>query len=273
MALIIITLVLAWLIIWVGDILISKTFKIKVMSGRKILDERRGTTLRTLLKSVLQYTVFFIAAITILDELGVPVTAVLSAAGILGLAVGFGAQSLVKDIITGFFILFEDQFAVGEYIETEGVGGIVEEVGLRITKLRDWGGQLHIIPNGKITMVTNHNRGSLRALVEVEVAYEENLDKVIKVLNGINERIAQDYKGVVTWGPKVQGVQSLRESGIVVRVTAKTKPLEQWGVEMELRKRIKEEFDKEGIEIAYPRRVMVNPGEKVAGTVHSSKDM
>jgi len=256
--LILLILFIARVGLYLGYLIIERAFKVGVKPARLGVDGKRANTLQAILKSVLRYVVYFIAAITILDELNVPVAAILSAAGILGLAVGFGAQNLVKDVITGFFILFEDQFAVGEYIETEGVGGIVEDVGLRVTKLRDWGGQLHIIPNGKITMVTNHNRGNMRALVEVSVAYEEDINRVLAVLNRVTAQMAQDYQDVLTDGPKVQGIWKLGESEVVIRIVARTKPMEQWEIEMEIRRRVKETFDREGIEKPYPRRVMMS---------------
>lgn len=256
---IILILILARIGMYLGSMLVERTFRLRV--GRVGFDERRANTLKTILKSILQYAIYFIAAITIMDELNIPIAAVLSAAGILGLAVGFGAQNLVRDVITGFFILFEDQFSVGEYIEIEGVGGVVEEVGLRITKLRDFGGQLHIIPNGKISMVTNHHRGNMRALVEVGVAYEEDVNKVLDVLRRVAEKMAQDFAQIIREGPKVLGVWKLGESEVLIRIVARTIPMEQWNVEMELRRRIKETFDREGIEIPYPRRVYIRLGK------------
>ena len=254
---IIFVLVATKLVVWLGIKLIGRAFKSPGIAGKVNFDEGRAKTLKSILISIMRYTVYFLAIITILDELNVPITAVLSAAGILGLAVGFGAQNLVRDVITGFFILLENQYSIGEYIEIEGVGGIVEEMGLRVTKLRDWGGQLHIIPNGKIAMVTNHNRGSMRALVEVEAAYEENVDRVISVLTRIAESMAKDYVGIITEGPKVLGIWSFGESGVLFRMVARTKPMEQWGIETELRRRIMLVFDEEGIEIPYPRRVCI----------------
>lgn len=237
------------------SVLVERAFRLPGTS----LNQKRAETLKAILKSIFRYAIYFIAIVTILDKLKVPITAVLSAAGILGLAVGFGAQNLVRDVITGFFILFEDQFSVGEYIQTEDVGGVVEEVGLRVTKLRDWGGELHIIPNGQITMVTNHNRGSMRALVEVGVAYEEDIDHVLHVLEEVASGIRKDYAELITEGPKVLGIWKFGESEVIIRIVTKTKPMEQWGIEMELRKRIKEAFEKEGIEIPYPRRVYLLP--------------
>ena len=245
-------------VLWLGFKLIERAFRSPGITGKVNYDEGRAKTLKTILISIMRYTVYFLAIITILDELNVPITAVLSAAGILGLAVGFGAQNLVRDVITGFFILLENQYSIGEYIQTDGgTGGFVEELGLRVTKLRDWGGQLHIIPNGKITMVTNHNRGNMRALVEVEVAYEENVDRVISVLKRIAEGMAKDYEDIIREGPKVLGVWALGESGVLYRIVTRTKPMEQWGIETEMRRRIKIVFDEEKIEIPYPRRVCI----------------
>jgi len=255
--LILLILIVTRIAIGIADMLIERTFQFKYKHEKTTGDERRADTLKILLKSVARYALFFIAAITVLDELGVPIAAVLSAAGILGLAVGFGAQNLVKDVITGFFIIFEDQFSVGEYVETEGVGGIVEEVGLRITKLRDWNGKLHIIPNGSIAMVTNHNRGSLRAWVEVRVSYREDLNRVLQVLEDTCKSVRNDFADKITQGPRVLGVTNLGQSEVVITIMAMTTPLEQWGIERELRKRIKETFEREGIEIPYPHQVII----------------
>lgn len=252
--LILLVLIVTRIAIYATDLLINRSFQLKY---KREEDHRRTNTLQKLLHSVIRYVFFFIATITILDGIGIPIMAVLSAAGILGLAVGFGAQNLVKDIITGFFILFEDQFSVGEYVETQGVAGVVEEVGLRITKLRDWDGKLHIIPNGNITMVTNFHRGSMRALVEVRVSYKENIDRVLKVLEGVCKSVNDDYPTIITTEPKVVGITALGQSEVVIRIVAKTIPMEHWGIEMELRKRIKDTFEREGIEIPYPHQVVI----------------
>ncbi len=251
-------LIITRIAIYVADLLIRRTFQLK---NKREQDHRRANTLQKLLHSVIRYAFFFLAVITILDGMGVPIMAVLSAAGILGLAVGFGAQNLVKDIITGFFILFEDQFSVGEYVETQGVGGVVEEVGLRITKLRDWDGKLHIIPNGSIAMVTNFNRGSMRALVEVGVSYDENIDQVLEVLERVCKSVNDDFPAIITTEPKVVGVTALGQSEVVIRIVAKTIPMEQWGIEMELRKRIKDTFAREGIKVPYPHQVVIRKEE------------
>ncbi|RKO68005.1 mechanosensitive ion channel family protein [Desulfofundulus salinus] len=249
-------LVLAFVIMRLGDAAVERFFNNWNKLGP--VDGRRAQTLRTLLKSGLRYTVYFIAMVTILNLFGVRVEAILAGAGVVGLAVGFGAQNLVRDVITGFFLLLEDQFAVGDYITAAGVSGTVEEMGLRVTRLRDFGGELHIIPNGQITQVTNHSRGNMRALVEVGVAYEEDLDRVTAVLQQVCEQAARDMADIIAEGPHVLGVVNFGQSDVVIRIIAYTKPMQQWYVERELRRRIKEAFDRENIEIPYPRRVVLS---------------
>lgn len=248
---VVVVVLLAWLLLRLGDAAIDRFF------ARRGGENRRVNTLRTLLKSGLHYTAYFMIVVTALSLCGVRVEAILAGAGIVGLAVGFGAQSLVRDVITGFFILLEDQFAVGDYITAAGVSGTVEEMGLRVTKLRDFGGQLHIIPNGQISMVTNYSKGNTRALVEVGVAYEESLERVLGVLKKVCEEASGELSEVIVEGPKVLGVESFGPHDVVIRIVAYTKPLHHWYVERELRRRIKEAFDREGIEIPYPRRVVI----------------
>lgn len=229
-------------------------------------DERRIHTLRGLARSVLRYTLYFVGGLMLLDEFGVPTASLLAGAGILGLAVGFGAQNLVRDVITGFFILFEDQYAVGDYVTVAGVTGTVEEIGLRLTKVREWTGELHIIPNGEIKQVTNHTRGGMGVLVEVEVAYEENLARVIEVIERLCRELAEEEPDVVLEAPRVLGVTRLGESGVTLQVFGKVRPMQQWAVARELRRRIKEAFDEAGIEIPYPRRVILTGVQGGAGS-------
>lgn len=242
---IILLILLAYIAVRTGDAAINRILKEK--DGDRLLPGQRLSTLRTLLRSLLRYGVYFIAFVTILNLLGVKVEAILAGAGVVGLAVGFGAQNLVRDIITGFFILFEDQFAVGDYITTANVSGTVEDMGLRITKLRDFSGELHILPNGIISQVTNHTRGSMRALVDIPVAYDENVDRVLEILRYLMEDIAKDMAGVITQGPDVLGVVAISPNSFTVRITTMTLPMEQWAVEREIRRRVKEVFEQEGI--------------------------
>lgn len=247
-------LLLAKLVMRLGNVLIANLFNVD--KSRIKLEARKARTLEALLKSILRYTIYFLVAVSIIDALGVPTSSIIASAGIVGLAVGFGAQNLVRDVLTGFFILFEDQFSVGDYIETAGVAGVVEEVGLRVTKLRDFSGVLHIVPNGAVDKVTNHSRGHMRAMVDVSVAYEEDPEAVRRVLDSVAAEMAHDNPDVVE-GPRVLGISEFSESGVVFRVFAQTRPMQQWEVERELRRRIKLAFDRENIEIPYPRRVMI----------------
>lgn len=252
------TLVLAKLTIIYGGKAIDK---ILISRPGKYFSDNRAQTLSGLLKSVLRYVVYFVAVISIVETF-VPNAArtVLTGAGIVGLAVGFGAQNLVRDIITGFFVLFEDQYAVGDYVTVAGVSGNVEEIGLRVTKIREFGGQLHIIPNGTIDMVTNFNRGGMAAMVEVGISYEENIDRVTGVLQEMCAAFAVTWAADLLEGPSVLGVVRFGQWDVVIRVVAKTHPMRQWEIERQLRKSIKETFDREGIHIPYPQQLMASKG-------------
>ncbi len=223
-------------------------------------EENRIKTLKSILKSIARYTIYFIAALPILDTVGVDIKGLIAAAGIGGLAIGFGAQNLVRDVITGFFILFEDQFTVGDYVDFDGKSGIVEEMALRVTKIRDFSGDLHIIPNGAISKVTNRCRGNMRAKVDISIAYEEDIENAIEVLNKASQELLKETDAIVE-GPTVLGVTSFGASDVVITTIAKTKPMSQWEVERLMRKRFKQAFDKAGIEIPYPKRVVYNQVE------------
>lgn len=221
------------------------------------IDEKKINTLTAVLKNIIKYIIYFIGTVIILDMFNINTSSILATAGIGGLAIGFGAQSLVKDVITGFFILFEDQFSVGDYITIDSYEGIVEELGVRVTKLRDFSGELHIIPNGNINTVTNKTRGAMRALVNVSIAYEEDIDKAIKVLEEVCNKLKESNASIVE-GPTILGVSDLGDSGVDITIIAKTKPMDQWSVERALRKNIKEAFDKENIEIPYQKMVILD---------------
>ncbi|NLV77480.1 MAG: mechanosensitive ion channel family protein [Tissierellia bacterium] len=220
-------------------------------------DEKKLNTLSTVLKNIVKYVFYFIGLVMVLDMFNISTSSILATAGIGGLAIGFGAQSLVKDIITGFFILFEDQFSVGDYVKIGEYEGIVEELGVRVTKIRDFSGELHIIPNSNIGAVTNKTRGAMRALVKVSVAYEEDMDKVINILEQVCNEIRENNKNIVD-GPTILGISNLGEYGIDFTIVAKTNPMDQWSVEREIRKKIKETFDRENIEIPYPKLIIYN---------------
>jgi len=239
--------------------IIDKTLKNSKKSNY-FASNRRANTIGQVMKNLVKYILYFIGSMIVLDMFNINTTSILATAGIGGLAVGFGAQSLVKDIITGFFILLEDQYAVGDFIKIESFEGVVEELGMRVTRLRDFSGELHIIPNGKIQVVTNKTRGAMRSLVKVSIAYEENIDKVVKVLEKVCSDIKSSNESILD-GPNVLGVTELGDFGLSITIVAKTKPMDQWLVEREIRKKVKEAFDKENIEIPYPKRVILGGKE------------
>jgi len=254
-------------LIWkFGTIIIDQVFKDRFNINEHLkMEHRRVETLSKLLKSLLSYILYFIAIVSSLEIFGVPTGSVLAGAGILGLAVGFGAQNLVKDIISGFFIIFEDHFAVGEYVKIGDKFGMVEEVGLKTTKIRAWTGEVYMIPNGSIEQVTNYNRGSMRSLVEVGIAYEENIENAIKVIEKACDKVYEEMKEVIDEKPNVMGVVALADSSVNIRVTATVSGLNHWSLERKLKQRIKEEFDREGVEIPYPRCVVIKGGNLEAG--------
>ncbi|MEW8955349.1 mechanosensitive ion channel family protein [Clostridium sp.] len=219
------------------------------------LDDRKANTIGEILKSIVKYTVYFFGITAILTVLFGPINIAFASIG--GVAIGFGAQNLVKDVINGFFIIFEDQFAVGDYVNIGDKGGIVESIGLRLTKLKDFNGDCHIIPNGNITIITNHSRNNMRVLVDIDVAYEEDIDNVIKTLNEVCEEFGKKNENIVE-GPTVIGVTALKDSAVTIRVCAKALSMTQWECEANLRKDIKQALDKNGIEIPYPKRAIYN---------------
>lgn len=221
---------------------------------------RRANTLGQILKRLVKYFLYFIGIVISLEMFNINTTSIIATAGIGGLAIGFGAQSLVKDLITGFFIILEDQYAVGDFVKIGSFEGTVEDLGLRVTKLRDFNGELHIIPNSSIQIVTNKTRGAMRALVELSIAYEENVDRAIKVLESICADVKIENENIVE-GPTILGITKLGDYSVNITIIAKTKPMEQWAVERAIRKKIKEVFEKENIEIPYPKRVIIGGKE------------
>ena len=257
-------ILLARLALRFGNSLIIRLFS-QSPERASFLPENKAKTLTALLLSIWRYTILAFAIVQILAVLEVmDLGPILAGAGILGLALGFGAQNLVRDVISGFFIILEDQFSVGDFIATGSFSGIVEELGLRITKIRDFSGELHIIPNGKIESVTNRTRGNMRAMVDVGVAYEEDIDHVLAVLEELSRQYGELDADVVE-GPTVLGVTSLDDSAVTVRIIARTVAMTQWKVERDLRRAIKNKFDEQGIEIPYPRRVLYQRGDDKEG--------
>lgn len=256
---------IAYILIRAGNSAINGIILRRRSEYAKLIDERKAKTLSSLLQSILRYLVYAFAIIAILRQVGIDTTGLIAGAGLAGLAIGFGAQSLVKDVINGFFILFEDHFAVGDYVSIGEVSGIVESLGLRVTRIRSFGGELHIIPNGQVEKTVNHMGSAMRVLFGVLVSYRADIDYVINVLNDDFERAKEEVSGIVE-GPTVLGVKELGESGLELLILARTKPMQQWQVERELKKRIKTVFDREGIIIPYRRmEVLMNREDQVDG--------
>lgn len=225
------------------------------------LDVRRTRTIGRLLSNILSYSVYFIALLLIIEQLGYPIGPLLAGAGVLGLAIGFGAQNLVRDVITGFFIIFEDQFGVGDVIQTGNFRGTVEEVGLRTTKLKSWTGEIHIIPNGSIAEVTNFSINNSIAVSDISIAYEANVDEAIRVITETAMEVYKSNENVVA-EPQVLGVQTLGASEVIIRATFECKPMTQFGVGREMNVKVKKALDEVGIEIPYPRLVTFRRDEQ-----------
>ncbi len=249
--------------------LLARQVRRAVRSARHIPGERQQQllTLIQILRWGADLLIVGVAALMLLSRFGVDVTPVLASAGVVGLAVGFGAQTLVKDLIGGLLVLIENQYAVGDAIQVGDLSGSVERFTLRATYLRDVHGRLHIIPNGEIRIVSNMTKDWSRAVVEVGVAYEEDLDRVLAVLGRVAEAFAKDpvFGPKLLEPPQVVGPISLGNWAITVRVMAKTLPGEQWGVTRELQKRVLAACDEADITLPYPRQEVWVRGQEDAG--------
>lgn len=223
--------------------------------GDRFLDETRVRTLRPLLESVVRYVVYFIAVVMVLREVGVDATAVLASAGVIGLAVGFGAQHVIRDVIAGFFLLAEGLIRVGDVITVGEHTGLVEHVGVRTTQIRKYSGELWSIRNGELSVFGNLNRDFSRAIAEIGVAYEADIRRAMAVMQEVGESWAGAHAELVLAPPEVQGVMQFGESQVAVRLVVMVKPQQHWTAERELRLQLKEAFDRAGIEIPFPRRV------------------
>ena len=253
------TLLVVWIAAKIASYLVKKIF-FNRFNSRLQVDEKRTDTIYKLVNNIIAYLGFFIGVITILDIVGVPVASLLAGAGIFGLIIGLGSQSLVKDLISGFFIIFEDYYSVGDLVIIEDKRGIVEEIGLKSTKLKGWGGEVYSIPNGTVQTVTNYTRNPIKAVIEVGIAYEENIQNAIRVIEEACQKVYEEKQEFLIGVPEVQGVQDLANSSVNLRVIAEATDMQQWNIERLLRQRIKEEFDQQGVEIPYPRRVVLYGG-------------
>ena len=226
--------------------------------------EQRVNTMGSLLKSITTGAVFSIVAFMVIDRVGYNIAPLIASAGIVGVALGFGAQSLVKDFLSGMFMIMEDQYGVGDVVSLDAeVSGTVEAVGLRVTRLRDVNGTVWYMPNGSITRVGNMSQNWARTVLDISVAYTENLDRVRAVLAEIAHLMWEDpeYSDKILEEPEVWGVERLDPDRIVVRVVLKTAPMEQWDVARAMRELVVERFEQLGIEIPLPQQVVWHKSE------------
>lgn len=260
---VLVVLVLWWVLSRAAEILLRRMGK-RLVEQAGTSDEnpaesrKRVETLVRLLTQIVRIVLFATLALVMLMQLGVEVGPLLASAGILGLAVGFGAQSLVKDVITGFFMVMENQLRVGDVVNLNGTGGLVEAMTLRTVVLRDLAGTVHIFPNGNVSTVSNLTRGWSAYVFDIGIAYKEDPEHAIAVLR----RVADEMQTHAIFGPKILesaeifGVDQLADSAVIIKGRIKTRPIMQWEVGREFLKRVKRAFDAEGIEIPFPHRTI-----------------
>lgn len=240
---------------------IQRIVKAATHSDRPGTDEgeiKRMNTIVRIFSWTVSVLITVIAFMMIAQEFGIQIAPLLASAGIVGVAIGFGGQYLVRDVITGFFLIFENQYRIGDVVNMEGLGGVVEDISLRVTTLRDMNGTVHYIPHGEIKKVSNLSKQFAKVNLNVGVSYRTDLNKLIEVINRVGSELASDpnWKDLIDEAPTFSRVDSFDDSAISVKIVGVTKPLQQWSVTGELRKRIKEAFDAEGIEIPFPQRVI-----------------
>jgi small conductance mechanosensitive channel len=249
------------LILWVSQLLAGRV--VGLLAGNadpltRLERENRAKTLVSVLHNALRTTAITIGVIMVLEEFSVPIGPLLGGVAVIGLAVAFGAQSLIKDYFTGFMVLLEQQYLIGDVVQIGEITGQVERITLRLTVLRDYEGRAHFIPHGQITVVTNLTHGWSRAVFEIGIGYQQDVEQVIEVLLDLARELRRDVKfaDMIVADPEMQGVDALGESAVVIKFGLKTRPMKQWDVKRELLRRIKRRFDELGIEIPYPQRTL-----------------
>ncbi len=273
---IIITLVAIYVFLKVVEIVLNR-IKIVLLSkyekdsSLKAIDSRkRSETLSRLAGYILKLIIWIAGIIVILSQLSINIAPLLASAGIVGVAIGLGAQNLIKDIIQGTFILIENQYHVGDVVSVAGVAGLVEEFNIRYTRMRNLSGSVFFIPNGEIKVVENMTKEWSRALVDIGIAYKENVDYVMSVIEEVGNELCEDenYKNIILEPMEILGVDSLGDSSVTIRTLIKTIPLQQWQIARELKRRIKNTFDEKGIEIPFPHVTVAIGDEASKGNIN-----
>ncbi len=264
---VVIVLVLMYIGVKLSSVVSTRLF---VFLGRqKKMDEeykKRADTLSAVIGYLITVTIVVIAAMMILPELGIEIGPVLAAAGVVGVAIGFGAQHLVQDIIGGFFILLDDEIRVGDVVEIAGKSGLVEKLNLRMIVLRDLSGNVHYVRNGMIDVVTNMTKDYSRYVFDIGVAYREDVDEVIRVIRQVDEELRSDpeFAPDILEPIEILGLDQFAESAVIIKARTKTRPVRQWTVGREFNRRLKKRFDEKNIEIPFPH-VTLYMGQDKAG--------
>ena len=246
------------LVAWIAVVVLQRSIRaFRVRLASRFDDHeavKRAETLGRAFRYLAAVVVALIAGMLVLAELGISVAPILGAAGVVGLAVGFGAQSLVKDYFTGFFLLLENQIRQGDVVKIADHAGLVEEITLRYIRLRDYDGNVHFVPNGEVKTVVNMSRGYAQSVIDVGVAYRENVDEVMELMKDVGQQMRLDpsFAGRLLDDLEMAGVESWKDSAVIIRCRFKCSPLEQWSVRREYLRRLKHAFDAKGIEIPYP---------------------
>jgi len=263
-------LVLAWIAVSLSQRLIRGIRRYMYARAGTAEDAKRVDTIGRVFRYIAAVVISLVAGMLVLSELGVSIAPILGAAGVVGVAVGFGAQSLVKDFFSGFFMLLENQIRVGDVVNVSGKSGLVEEVTLRYVRLRDYEGNVHFIPNGEITVVSNFTLDFAYAVVDAGVAYREDADQALEIMRRVAEEMRQDaaFAQKITEPPEMVGVERWDDSAVILRVRFKVLPNEQHDVRREYLKRLKRAFDAAGVEIPYPH-VTVYAGQARDGSAPS----
>lgn len=255
---ILLIIVVLWLVGWIATRVIKRLLR----KGGGLLRERHAQTVLMVSRSLVRYVLFFVGLVMVLRVLGVDYGAILAGAGVAGLAIGFGAQTLVRDFLSGFFLLFEDVIGVGDIVTSGNVAGVVEYIGLRATHIRAFDGTLNVVPNGELTTIGNWNRGWMRAIVKVDLAYEQDAERGMAAARQVADQWFSENQEIALEPPEVQGIIAFGESGVTVRVLAKVRPLQHWKAERDLRTLLKQGFDQSGVEIPFPRRVVYHRSDE-----------
>lgn len=250
----------------VAKIITKRLFNLMIKRIEEPEYQKKAETLSSVIRHSLRILILIIASIMTIKELGIEIGPILAGAGIAGVAIGFGAQQLVQDVISGFFILLEDQIRVGDVVQIAGKGGVVEKVNLRMTILRDLAGNVHYVRNGHIDVVTNMTKEYSRYVFEIGVAYREDVDEVIRIVKEIDEELRNDpgFQEDILEPLEVLGLDQFADSAIIIKARIKTKPIQQWRVGREFNRRMKIQFDQRNIEIPFPH-VTLYMGENKEG--------